>query len=578
MSRTIAELIGRIDDWWPSRDAAVTGLHEPKSVLVDTIATALATARTAGSTGVSTVSAGVPGDPDALDTIVGRLRADAHRCSSAADTIDSTAAIALPAGLVGATGTKISGVVTALVTSLRQESTGLALVADHLSAYARVVRDAQDDHDGARSLVQAGSDEIHAVATPHIEGMHGIFGWDSPFYDDYDKAYDAAQAALPGVTTTTRGMSEYRAALESVEPAILALELGLGDANGYARAGQLTADGVVAPEGMTALDILTLHYGSSPDNPDAAVMSDAEWEAFVERWNSMTPEERQQLTDAISGSDDERVSALAMSALATGAPLAAVLSLARQLRDLSRTDAGRATIDEIADMGLGQGLVDADEQRPGSTNPLIVDGEQFTQEGPTCASTSLLLLGAQSDPFLALIIATGEPVDGYWPPMLEHLTPEQLASAGSAEERFRMLQIEVRNHINTSVDGDMWREGDAAEEPGSLRIGTEQVTNTTRTDHGPESVAEVTALVDSGRPVSVSVSIRHPDPDRGGGHQLVVVGHDNGTYQVYEPNTGVWEVSAEDFANGHVVPPGAEADIFGDGSVFINEGYYLPND
>src|SRR5699024_8022067 len=160
----------------------------------------------------------------------------------------------------------------------------------------------------------------------------GIFGWDSPFHDDFDKAYNAAQDALAGVSTTTSGINTCQGALRDVEPAIPTLQIGLGDANGYARAGQLSADGVVAPEGMSALDVLTLHYGSSPDNPDRAVMSDAEWEAFVERWNSLTPAERQQLTDAMAGSDDERVSALVMSALATGAPLAAVLSMAQQLR------------------------------------------------------------------------------------------------------------------------------------------------------------------------------------------------------------------------------------------------------
>lgn len=577
MSRTIAELLGTIEDWQPSRTAAVLELQEPRSVLVETIATALATARTAGSAAITAVADGVPGDPDALATIVTQLRNDADRCQAAADSIDSTAAIALPAGLVGATGTKISGVISSVVTSLRQESAGLTLVADHLSTYATAVRTAKDDHDTYRVQVSAGSDEIHAVDTPHIEGMHGIFGWDSPFYDDYDKAADAARAALDGITTTTGAVSGCRIALENLEPAPLALQLGLGDANAYARAGHLMADGVVAPEGMTALDLLTLHYSSSPDNPDRAVMSDAEWEAFVARWNSLTPEERQQLTNAMSGSDDERVSALVMSALATGAPLAAVLSLANQLRDLSRTDAGRETIDEIADMRLADAVDGADESRPGNTNPLLVDGAVFDQEGPTCASTSLLLLGAQSDPFLALIIATGEPIDGYWPPMLEHLTPEELAAAGSPEERFRMLQVEVRNHINTSVGGDLWNEGDP-NEGGSFRTGTEAVTGTTRTDHSPESMAEVTALVDSGRPVSVSVDVRYPNnPNAGGGHQLVIVGHDNGTYQVYEPNTGVWEVSAEDFADGRLMPRGAEADIFGDGAFFVNEGYYLPN-
>lgn len=109
-----------------------------------------------------------------------------------------------------------------------------------------------------------------------------------------------------------------------------------------------------------------------------------------------------------------------------------------------------------------------------------------------------------------------------------------------------------------------------------MRSGTADVTGTTLTDNNPESLSEMTRVVDSGRPVAVSVTVVDTtDPDNSGGHQLLVVGHENGTYQVYEPNTGVWEVSAEDLANG-VLPPDVVEGIFGSGRRFTHDGYYLP--
>ena len=77
------------------------------------------------------------------------------------------------------------------------------------------------------------------------------------------------------------------------------------------------------------------------------------------------------------------------------------------------------------------------------------------------------------------------------------------------------------------------------------------------------------------RAEAVSVTIVDPHDSDAGGHQVLVVGHENGTYQVYEPNTGVWEVSAADLAQG-VLPPEVVEEIFGADRFFTHDGYYLP--
>lgn len=573
---SIEDLLVGLDDGEAARGDAVSALQADARTLIDTLGDALAMARSAAQRGCAAVAASLDADATALRAVVTGFRADADACAAAAEAVAGVSAVALPAGLVGVTGTAVGETITAVVTSLTQEAEGQDLVAQHLSAYADALDELEQARTAAVSRAESGRAAVEAVEAPDFGSFHGIFGWDSPLYDDFDQAREVAAEALGALGEVHAATLDYRTALTGLRELVGPTEVGLGDANGYARVGGVLAGGGVLPEGFTPLDLMTSHYSSSPDQPDAAILSDTEWENFTTRWNSLTDEEHAQLLAAMSGTADGRTPALVMSALATGAPLAAVLALAARLKELSATPEGREVISEIAGLRLAGAAGRADPDVPGSANVLLVDGEQFDQEGPTCASTDLLLLAAQTDPFLALVVATGEPVDGYWPEVLELLEPADLEGLTPAE-RFRLLQVEARNFINQGEEGMEWHLGDdPADEPGSLRSGTADVTGTTLTDPSPESLAQMTQVVDSGRPVPVSVTVVDPDdPDGGGGHQLLVVGHENGTYQVYEPNTGVWEVSAEDLASG-VLPPEAVEGIFGDDRFFAHNGYYLP--
>lgn len=570
---TIEDILGDMADFDSAHGDALEALQADGGTLVDTLGTALGLARTAARRGCTSTSATLDADAPALRAIVTGFRADADTCAAAADSLFTVSAVALPAGLVGATGTAVGDTVTAVVTSLRQEAEGQDLVAHHLSAYA----DALDALDlvqvAAQSTAEAGQATLEGIEAPDFGSVHGIFGWDSPFHDDFDRAREIAGSALDALREVTGAVNSYRTALAELQEAVLPTEVGLGDANGYARVGGVIAGGGPLPQGFTPLDLMTSHYSSSPGQPDTAVLSDAEWQSFTTRWNSLSDAEREQLLGSMSGGSDGRLPSLVMSALATGAPLASVLLLAGRLKDLSTTPEGRAVLDEIAGLGLADAASAAGRN---GASLLDVGGEQFNQEGPTCASTDLLLLAAQTDPFLALVIATGQPVDGYWPEVLETLDPADLAGLTPAE-RFRLLQVEARNYINQDDPDLQWSLGDdPAAEGGSLRSGTATVTGTTLTDHSPASVTEMTQAVDSGRPVAISVTVLDAnDPGSAGGHQLLVVGHENGSYQVYEPNTGVWEVSADDMASG-VLPPDMVETIFGPGSRFTNDGYYLP--
>lgn len=566
---TIADIREGIETFETAYYELLPELRADKRTLIDTLASLIPRATATGMLGKLAVQRTLSADPGAMRTVISGLRSDADHCTTAADGLETVSQVALPAGLVGATGTAVGETILAMVTSLRQASVGQELVADHLSLHADVLDELETTRTTSSSTVSSAIDALAGIEVPDFGWMHGFFGLDTPFHDDFDEAYDIAVAAIGPLSDINRALYDYRLGLDTVEESEAGMDSALGDANGYARVGGVLAGGGVQPEGFTPLDLITSHYSSSPDQPDTAILSDTEWANFTERWNSLSDAEREELRTAMGGADDGRVPALVMSALATGAPLPSVIALANQLRELAKTDEGRKVLDQVAGLDLADAAARADPARPGTDNPVVVDGTLYDQDGNTCASTSLLLLGAQSDPFLALIIATGEPVDGYWPEMLENVSPEDLADL-TPEERFRQLQVEVRNYINQDSPDHQWSLGDDPEdEPGSLRSGTETVTGTTRTEHSPESMAEMTALVDSGTPVSLSIRVLHPtDPQEDSLHQVVIVGHDNGEYQVYEPNTGVWQVSADELA-GDVLPEEAV------GRRFRNDGYYL---
>lgn len=573
---TLTEILDGLDDTDRTRGEALDALQTDAGTLIDTLDHAVGLAQTAAEHGCAAVSAQLDADAAALREVVTGFRADADRCAAAADAVSAVTSVALPAGLVGATGTAVGETITAALTSLRQEAEGQELVARHLSAYADALDTVEETRLTVSTRAENGRATLAGIHVPDFGRMHGIFGWDSPFHDDYDTARDIARSALDALREVSSAVVDYRTALAALQDIVGPTEVALGDANGHARVGGVIAGGGPLPVGFTPLDLMTSHYSSSPDQPDAAIMSDAEWANFTTRWNALSGEEREELLAAMGGTPDGRVPALVMSALATGAPLAAVLALASRLKALAATPEGRETLSEIAGLDLAAAAGAAEPGVPGQANVLDVGGEQFDQEGPTCASTDLLLLASQTDPFLALVIATGEPVDGYWPEILETVTPANLENLTPAE-RFRLLQVEARNHLNQGDPDRQWSLGDdPAEEPGSLRSGTEAATGTTLTPRSAESLADMTRVVDSGQPVSVSVTVADSsDPDDRGGHQLLVVGHENGSYQVYEPNTGVWTVSAEDMAAG-VLPPEAVESIFGSGSFFVHDGYYLP--
>ncbi|WP_454084040.1 hypothetical protein [Georgenia sp. Marseille-Q6866] len=573
---TIAEILEGLDDAEAARGDALDALQADAGTLIDTLDHAVGLAQTAAERGCAAVSATLDADPAALREVVAGFRSDAVSCASAADSLSAVSSVALPAGLVGVTGTAVGETISATLTSLRQEAEGQELVAQHLSTYADALDELVQAQTAEQTRAEGGRSTLAGIQVPDFGAMHGIFGWDSPFHDDFDTAREIAGSALEALREVFSAVVDYRTALSALQDMVGPTEVALGDANGYARVGGVIAGGAPVPAGFTPLDLMTSHYSSSPDQPDASILSDTEWAHFTERWNSLSDKEREELLAAMSGGADGRVPALVMSALATGAPLAAVLALASRLKALAATPEGREVISEVAGLDLAGAAGAAEPGVPGSGNVLDVGGEEYDQEGPTCASTDLLLLASQTDPFLALIIATGEPVDGYWPEVLENVAPADLQGLTPAE-RFRLLQVEARNYINQGDPDLQWSLGDdPMDEPGSVRTGTEAVTGTTLTPDDAESLAEMTRTVDAGQPVAISVTVGDSgDPDNNGGHQVLVVGHENGSYQVYEPNTGVWTVSAEDMAAG-VLPPEVVESIFGDDRFFVHDGYYLP--
>src|SRR5690606_33286234 len=142
-------------------------------------------AQTAAERGCAAVSATLDADPGALRDVVTGFRSDASTCAAAAESLSAVASVALPAGLVGATGTAVGETITATLTSLRQEAEGQELVAQHLSTYADALDELTQAQLGAQTRAETGRSTLAGITVPDFGRMHGIFGWDSPFHDDF---------------------------------------------------------------------------------------------------------------------------------------------------------------------------------------------------------------------------------------------------------------------------------------------------------------------------------------------------------------------------------------------------------
>ncbi|KRC61440.1 hypothetical protein ASE14_11255 [Agromyces sp. Root81] len=473
------------------------------------------------------------GSPDSVQRSAESYEDVAEELDAQATALEGRASD-VEAGLDAAAGRTAATRVRAFIGLAGLEARGIRVIADALKAYADELDDGQSRFDRHAAGMRSARGDAFTVSAPPAD-------WD-------DSHCAATMIALHNVYDEARAaLIACRDALGTVIEAERRLRFAFTDASGYARlCGLPTSRTVNIVDGILAL-------ADGIGDPDRAVVSHDEWVAYLAARDELSEAERKRLDAALDTAEAPDERQIIIAALATGAGLALTLALALKLRTMTQKQ-----IQAVAGLGLPEITNEDAAEWSSLTTP---DGTVVTQmTNTTCGSSSLLMLAAQRDPFLALLIAEGEFVDGYVPDYVSDVTLiDRLPEAGlTSAERLRFLQEEIRIQTNkftlwpgTWLGSAPWGYGDEVSRILDADVDLEYSLI------GPDSDAQaligraITA-VDSGTPVPFLVGDDTGVPR----HYVLLVGHNGDELQFYEPWEGeVRTVPIDEAASG--APQGA---------------------
>lgn len=467
-----------------------------------------------------------PGDADGIDDLADGYGESVTKAQELSDQIATIATQGLPDAIAGRAGTTIVEVVESFGLVLLSDIEGLTSARSALRKYASDLRASVRLHAigaadiwSGRSLIKSLRPDAAALLIPWERG------------EEILRLLDQLRR---GMQLINDGVAQCHTAYSQSWDDGLALIRRSTDSMGYARLA-----GVSVPEGMNAFDVMAARTVSPDGNPDLSILSATEWANYEKRWSSLSTAERDRVLAALREAEDSESRAIILSALATGAPISSVVSLAAELANMTADQ--RA---EIANLNIW------DYPSAG--------GSHFAQLNTvTCGSTTLIALAAQSDPFLAYWLATGLTLEGHIPPYLSGIDVED-ASSMSAAERIIFLEeaVQARANVNPLFPGGSW-----FTDWGTDPVGAEVDASRTGTDYNidwnklalldEDNQAALTAAAEaanSGTPVPLLV-----DPSDGliPQHYVLIVGYHDGVYEIYDPGQGeVFEVAESTMING----------------------------
>lgn len=474
-----------------------------------------------------------PGEPDSIDAFAETYDAAATVVEEIGTTLGTVSQSSLPAALVGVTGASAPQVLSAVQTLVSSEAEGLRTGGTAFHTYADAVRDARTAHEPGAASIRDGHRALGGISVDPWRLLNPL--------TTADEVAGVLAALGSGIRRILDGVTVCHNAYDAAWEAGEALRRALSDANGYARLA-----GVDVPVGQTRIDVLVSRTAYTGDDPDSAVLSEHEWAAYQQQWASLSDEERERILAAMQEADDPRVSALLMSALATGAGASAVVALAAAIAGSKGADRERL-IEELSGLGVG------------GDGPATVDGEIFDQYNDlTCGSTALVALAAQSDPFLAYWLRTGDLLDGHVPAYLAGIDPD--GGGSNVEERMTYLQQAVQDRAN-DLPGPIDYPNVGGTAPGGATrdaglSGTDyglDWTNALGGDSGRgEALTRAAETANAGTPVPLLVGPAENTVPR---HYVLIVGFHDGEYEIYDPSSGqTGQVSEDILLNGSDVP------------------------
>ncbi|GHS85944.1 hypothetical protein AGMMS50218_04740 [Actinomycetota bacterium] len=384
-----------------------------------------------------------PGDPDAVGRAGDEIRSTSDRLAEMIERLRTAGVAGLSGVLTGHTGASAAEALEALATLTSVQSEGLSTAERALGAYERALRDARRQHrrgadqvrDGASVVRSAGGLAQLVCRVPPLDP--------TALAARRELLADTVARVRSGLEEVTDGLALCARAYEDALDAGAQLRRGLDDARSSARISR-----VARPDGQSALDFAVARTVMAGDDPDTAVLSDDEWRRYLVVWEAMAPGERRQFVAALAESgaaeNGALIRALLISALSTGAPLAAVLALGAELRGMDGV-----ALNEIASLRIAKV---AEEVRPPG-EAAVSAGRQLVEQysDTTCGPTSLIALAVQSDPFIAYWLATGALLHGHVPAYLAGLNLAGVPKGArdtQVASRIAHLENAVKNRVN----------------------------------------------------------------------------------------------------------------------------------
>lgn len=443
---------------------------------------------------------GVPapkGHPGELRRMAGTYGGIATDADGAQADVDKLAKSDLPAVWVGQAQERASEVVGAVAFELEHSVTVMTKARTELDQLADGIEAAQRSH-------ASGQEALHQARN---EG-------------DFERKQSIA---IAGMDQVIAGYDQARATQEASARVFT-------DLAAQARASLLDSTH------LDAADRIVLGQSAVPGGPHEVniIMSAGDAERASERLDELSDDDRARFDALLDEAKSPQEKAYLMRALAAGHSIDEIVEFGEQIHPYG--DDPEWLRDHL------QPIYNTTDETSGQTVPTTYAGAQWEQTGGTCVAASSVTARAVVDPLYAFQLTTGgNPGDP------ASTSPEAF------EERFLDETERVYGRPATEGSGMTKSEGeDAANDEIGPATGAEyEFRDLDTPEERREIFNDVAESVDEGRPVPVQVE-GFDDQGNRSGHQMMIIGHEDGMLQIYNPwGHTVW-VSEDDFVNGHM--------------------------
>ncbi len=453
------------------------------------------------------------GDPETLRDLAGGFRLAAGQADGVRLDVQQVADGDIPRVWEGAASRYASEVVAAVSSELDLVVTTFGEADKELGTLADGLQAAQQADAAGRQPLHRARGELEALPPVLVPG---------------ETIARIREIALEGVRQL------LRAAIVAEEAAQVA-ERQLGDLAAQARAGSMDT------EHLGAADKLVLAQAAVPGGPPDVniILSETSAGRAAEQLDRMRAPDRDRFDNLLDAAQSPQERAYLLNALAAGHAMGEIEEFARDIHPYG--DDPEWLRDHLTPAWNRD-----DDTTPGSTTPMTYEGREWTQgPHPTCVAASTVTARAMVDPLYALQLTTGGRPDDR-----THDSPQAFA------ERLRDEQVRVYDGARPAradwplfgYDGMKAGQGEQVvnEEIGPHTGDHYEHRELDSAADRREILPDIERAVDEGRPVPVQVRGEE------GGHQMMVIGHEDGRLQIYNPwGHTVW-VSEGDFVNGHM--------------------------